>query len=256
MIGSPFIEAIRRIAFAAGCLSLYAMGQQPTTAPAIEAPGVERFRSFEHTYQEGLKRIHLPLLTSYLTHLNQLAAASKEPDPALEKEIAFVQRTMAEGGLIDLTRLGLPEAQAIESSPAPVIAGSPPGAVLVLKAENAKGGTLSKSIPPALSLGEASWPIERLSKGEYEVLALYCLPSVVEGASLSVSLGLDTFTHELSKDRTTKPDQFRILRLGRLKLNQDTVSGTFSVALVPASASGFQIRQIIIAKPRSPKPSK
>lgn len=256
MIGSPFIEAIRRIAFAAGCLSLYAMGQQPTTAPAVEAPGVERFRSFEHTYQEGLKRIHLPLLTNYLTHLNQLAAASKEPNPALEKEITLVQKTLAAGGLVDLTRLGLPETQAIESSPIPADAGSPPGAVLVLKAENAKGGTLLKSMPPSLSLGEASWPIDRLSKGDYEVLALYCLPTPLEGASVSVSLGLDTFTHELSKDRTTKPDQFRILRLGRLKLNQDIVSSAFTVSIVPTTASGFQIRQIIIAKPRSPKPPK
>jgi hypothetical protein len=256
MIGTPSIAGLLRIAFVFGYLSLHAVGQQPSTAPAAEVQGVERFRSFERTYQEGLKRIHLPLLTNYLTQLNQLAATSKEPNPALEKEIALVQKTLAAGGLVDLTRLGLPETQAIESFPIPADAESPPGAVLVLKAENAKGGTLLKSMPPSISLGEASWPIDRLSKGDYEVLALYCLPNPLEGASVSVSLGLDTFAHELSRDRTTKPDQFRILRLGRLKLNQDIVSSPFTVSMVPKTASGFQIRQIIIAKPRSPKPPK
>jgi hypothetical protein len=237
-------------------LSIQVLGQQPSMAPTVEAPGVERFHSFERTYQDGLKRIHLPLLSSYLTHLNQLSAASKEPNPALEREISFVQKNIAEGGLIDLTRLGLPEAQTIETSPKTSVADAPPGAVLILKAENSKDGNLSTAGTPSLTLGEASWPIARLAEGSYEILVLYCLPTMTEGASLSISLGQSEFTHELSKDRTTKPDQFRILRLGRLNLDREVVTGTFTIKMVPASASGFQIRQIIIAKPRSQKPPK
>lgn len=217
-----------------------------------QASGVVRLRDFETTYQDGLKRIHLPLLTAYLGRLSQLASNAQRSDPTLNLEIARVQKLIADGGLIDLQSL-LPTPESIAPSPAPVAA-APPGAVLILKPEEATQAKLSETTPAAVLVGSATWEVERLDEGAYDVLALYSMPTLSENGTLMVKFAGEEITHELKQDRITKGDQPRILRLGRIKINRDAISKPLHIEVTPATATGLQIRQLIIARPRVPKP--
>lgn len=217
-----------------------------------QASGAIRLREFETTYQEGLKRIHLPLLTNYLSRLSQLASSAQSSDPTLNLEITRIQKLIADGGLIDLQSL-LPTPEAAAPTPTPPGV-DPPGAVLVLKPEEASEAKLSETSPTAVVLGGATWEIARLDEGAYDILALYSMPTLSENGSLTVSYAGEEVTYALTQDRVTRGDQPRILRLGRMKISRDAISKPLHIEVTPATATGLQIRQLIVARPRIPKP--
>lgn len=231
----------------AGLMTLSSGAQTAETADALA-----RLREYEGTYQAGLRKIQAPLLADYAQKLQQLLGTAPPADqPAIRLEIARVQTLIATGGLVDLTSPGA--TQPGGPAPGPPSGAEmrpPPGAVLVLKPDTAKGATVVGS---ALTIGKASWRIAHLGAGSYEITAVCSFPSFNGTASITASLAGEETSGEINSSKSTRtPDQFRLLKLGRLRFERDLNDEELRLELKAAELPGVQIRQVLILKPRPP----
>lgn len=226
------------------------LAAQPTPQPAA---GVARLREFEATYQAGLQKIQTPLLNDYAQKLQQLAAAVPAADQAaVQAELARVQKIIATGGIVDLRSASSATTQPepAPQRPGPKAGGmkGPPGAVLVLKPETAKGPAVLGS---SLTLGKAAWTIEHLDAGAYEVMILCSFAPFSGTASIVATLDGQDATKELSPANAAgMPGQFPMLRLGRLQFDHDVDKKDLTIELQASELTGVQVRQVIISRPR------
>lgn len=221
--------------------------------PAADPPQAAiRLRDYEATYQQGLRKIQAPLLSDYVSKLQQLLATAPSGDqPAIEAEIQRTQKLIADGGVIDLKAANAPQPEPPQAMPAPR---SPPGTVLSLKPSAAKTTAVS-ALTGTLTLGKAEWLIEHLDSGNYDVVALYSLPSFTGMASITTSLGGKDSEQAITPDKAMPaPDQFRILRLGHFDFDRDVNNDTLKIALKSTDLPSVQIRQIFVVKPRPRAP--
>jgi hypothetical protein len=219
---------------------------------AEPADPLARLREYEVTYQAGLRKIQAPLLTDYAQKLQQLlGTAPPEDQPAIRLEIARVQTLIATGGLVDPSAAGTTQPGGPPPGPdAGTGMRPPPGAVLVLKPDSAKGATLVGS---ALTIGKATWRIQHLDAGSYEITAVCSFPSFNGTAVITASLAGEETSGEINSSKSTRtPDQFRLLKLGRLRFERDLNDAELKLELKAAELPGVQVRQVLILKPRPP----
>ena len=231
-------------------LMAVAAGAQ-STEPA--AP-LARLREYEATYQAGLRKIQTPLLTDYAQKLQQLlGSAPPAEQPAIRLEIARVQTLIATGGLVDLRSAGATQPRGPGTGPGPDSGPGirpPPGAVLVLKPDTATGATI---LGTALTIGKASWKIGHLDAGSYEITVVCSFPSFNGTASITASLAGEETSGEVTSSKSARtPDQFRLLKLGRVRFERDLNDEELKLELKAAELPGVQIRQVLILKPRPP----
>lgn len=230
---------------------------QPATTTTPDTSPAARLKEYEATYQAGLKKIQTPLLSDYAAKLQQLALTAAPADqPAIKAELDRVQKIITDGGIIDLRSASNPQ-----STPPPKPPGSPPGngpgpggprplagAVLVLRPDTAKGPAVFGS---SITIGKAQWTVDHLDSGTYDISVICSFSSFTGKASLVASLAGDQAREDLSEARASNsPDQFRLLRLGKVRLDDDVTSKDLTLELDSTDLTGVQIRQVIISKPR------
>lgn len=254
------------LATLAACGSLAPAGAQSpaspqTTAPAAQAPaGVARLKDFQATYRQELKKIHEPLLKSYLASLQQLARYAPAADaPAIEEEIARVQKLIADGAALDLAvvsaALNTPEKA--DPMPRNMPAGTEAADALILTAAQAKGFTPTGVLPETLPLGSGSWPVTTLPAGHYDLLVQYACASVPEGARLRATLGELEIETTLAPERATRSIlDFRVLRVGRLQVTAPLVNESLNLQFLPEAAGAFRVQRVILSARPKPAPKR
>lgn len=265
---APFLIALAAL----GCIahpslvsaqSAAAAGAPAPASPPADTSPAARLRDYEATYQAGLRRIQTPLLGDYVLKLQQLlVSAPAAEQAAIITEIEHVKRIIAAGAVIDLRSASQP--QAPSPTPMPPPGGQPPagngkaspgirpllGAVLVLKPDAAKGPAVLGS---ALTIGRARWTVEHLDAGAYDISVVLSFPAFTGKASISASLADDEAREDLSEAKaSSSPDQFRLLRLGKMKFDDDVNNKDLTLSLDSTALTGVQIRQVIISRPRPP----
>lgn len=227
-----------------------ALGQ--SSRPPGNSPA--RLRDLEATYQQELRRIQVPLLTEYAARLEQLAAVSTPAEtPAIRSEIARVKKLITEGGVVDLR---MANAALAGAPPTPPPAGpksnAPPS--LVLEAAQASNFVPTGENPPAIALGEAAWTVPQIREGSYDLIVQYACTGVTEPAIIRISIGDHEFDFDLQPNKVTREaSQFRLMRIGRLKIDRDLPDTQLRVGLKADKSVVFRLRQLIITEAR-PKP--
>ena len=269
---TPLPSSRKHVALLLGPLILATAGfsqNTPTPGAAASSPAAvdtspaARLREYEATYQAGLRKIQTPLLNDYVLKLQQLlATATASEQTAITTEIERVKRILASGAVIDLRSASQPQAASPTPTPPP---GGPPsngngkgpfpgtrpllGAVLILKPDTAKGPAVLGS---ALSIGKAQWTLEHLDAGHYDVSVVISIPAFTGKASVVASLDGDVARADLSETKaSSSPDQFRLLRLGKMKFDEDVKDKDLTLTLESTDLSGVQVRQVIISRPRA-----
>lgn len=235
------------------CLLLcLAAGDLRAQAPE-PATGSAKLRDYEATYLAGLQKIHTPLLNDYALKLQQLAASVPAAEqPALQAELARVQKLVASGGIVDLRSAS----SATQTEQTPPRLGKrlgvngPPGTVLVLRPDTAKGPAVLGS---SLTIGKAAWTIEQLAAGTYEITVLCAFVPFSGTASITATLDGQEATKDLSTSNASgMPEQFPVLRLGRFHFEADVQNKDLNLELKATELPGVQVRQVVISKPRPP----
>lgn len=221
------------------------------TLPSQIPGGPTRLKDFRETYRQELKKIHEPLLNNYLASLQLLARSSPAAEqPAIQEEIARVQKLIAGGAVLDLAvvsaALNAPDKAG--SMPRTMPAGVEIAGALVLSAAQATGFTATGVVPETLALGSGSWPVTALPAGSYDVLVQYACTSLAEGARLKATLGSIESEVVLNPERVTRTIlDFRVLRIGRLQVAAPLVNETLTLELLPASAGTLRVQRVILA---------
>lgn len=227
------------------CAHVWSCAQTPEPAT-----GIAKLRGYEATYQAGLQKIQTPLLSDYALKLQQLATAAPLPEqPAIQAELARVQKIIASGGIVDLRSASATQSEADTPRLGPRLGGKgPPGAILVLKPDTAKGPAVLGS---SLTIGKAEWSIENLDAGSYEITVLCSFPTFSGTASIVASLDGQVETKELSSSNAAgMPGQFPVLRLGRFHFDKDVKNKDLTLELKATELAGVQVRQVVISRPR------
>jgi hypothetical protein len=218
---------------------------QQAAPTASQDPGsLSKIAQMEQTYRESLKARHLPLIQSYVAELRQLQARATtvEDKTAYGEEIARIAKMFNEGGVVMPRELGAAPKPKLMVENAAIS-----GAVFSLDPHEAEPA------PPAgakqMSLGSAAWTLSRLPAGSYDVVAEYTCPEVPNGGEIIVSFGSlrekrSLAMHHATKDGTT----FRLLRLGRLVVEEEVLGGRVTVSAAPGVEPWFTVRRILIAR--------
>jgi hypothetical protein len=235
-------------------LTVHWMAAAAGAQSAEPAGPLARLREYEATYQAGLRKIQTPLLTDYAQKLQQLlGAAPPEDQPAIRLEIARVQTLIATGGLVDLRSASATQPREPGPGPGPASGPGmrpPPGAVLVLRPDTAIGATVAGT---ALTIGKASWKVAHLDAGTYEVTVVCSFPSFNGTGRITASLAGEEASGEVNSSKSARtPDQFRLMKLGRIRFERDLKDEELKLELKAAELPGVQIRQVLIVKPRQP----
>ena len=248
--------------------------QTPTVAPAApptaSSPALSAgtsWQAYESTYQNELKKIHLPLISSYITELTRLAAQSNSASTsvAIEAELRLMQDIITKGsGVIDLSRVAAATSSGMPpSAPVPVPSQvKAPQALLTLTPALATrlsppaplaASTLA-SAPEALPLDSATWQIEALPRGDYEFILQASLPALDSSAELQLSLASQSLTFPLHKRHLTSgPDDLRLLRLGRISLPVDLQNEPLQLTVTHEAntPTPLSFRQLLIARAKA-----
>lgn len=245
---------------ASACPLATALAQAPV--PAAQAPaGMARLKDFQTTYRQELKKIHEPLLTTYLASLRQLARSSPASDAsAIEEEIARVQKLIAGGAVLDLAVVSAALNAPGKAGPMPknMPAGTEAADALILTASQARNFTPTGVLPETLALGSGSWPVTTLPAGHYDLLVQYACVGVPEGARLRATLGALEIETTLAPERATRSIlDFRVLRVGRFQVTTPLVNESLNLRFLPEAASAFRVQRVILSarpKPAAKKP--
>lgn len=246
---------IRLLLAAALIISASARAQQ---TPAAASTGVARLGEYEATYEAGLKKIQAPLLADYALKLQQLLSASAPADQAaVTAELERVRKIIATNGVVDprsaasaFTQPEPPPLRFGMKQGGMMARGAPPGAVLMLKPEEARGPAAPGAV---ITIGRADWTVAHLDAGHYEVTVLCSFPPFSGVATLSATLDGETVGKELnSANASGMPGQFPVLRLGRMKFDHDVSGKDLTLQLTSTDLAGVQVRQVILSRPRPP----
>jgi hypothetical protein len=237
------------------------------TSPAAITPepgdATTRLSQIDLIYQQQLRARHIPLLSKYLTDLQLEAARASDPAP-YQQEITRVQGLISSGGVIDLVAAARElTSQATSDQPSPAPPPDKPALTeKVDKSVLSLTPSLARSIQPtpegsasptAAAIGRLTWKIDNLPAGSYEVILHYAsldpmaaVPVVVEFAGQKLEAMID-------KDRATKNTRsYRLMRLGRLKLEKAASSDELVLTAGGTDTSSLRVRHLHIAPASAP----
>lgn len=232
----------------------------------VSAPGSgSRLQQLESTFQQELKKIHIPLLGQYLTELQRLAASTTDPaaQSAIRAEMEKVQQIVTAGGVVDpVAAAQASQAPAAASMPATPKPGAPPvpAPILTLAPAGARSFTPSPSTgladaPLCAAIGQADWMIDRLPAGGYEILIQYACPKLDTEQSVLIEFAGQTLEHEFKPSRVTKSaNDFRLVRLGRITLKTDATHELLRLKAGSRSEPVFHLRSLMIVPAKASAP--
>lgn len=236
-----------------GYTTSHAQAQAPPSAPASPSspasPSVaSKLQEYESKYQDNLRKIHAPLLQQYLADLTALlprmvVAPDKE---AVKAEIARVEKTIAEGGTLNLSP---PQPQALAA------ANNKPGIIFTLEPSEASTPPVTNLAGDAVTpIGQAAWTLSKLPAGSYSLVVHYSCPQVPAAAVLSFTFAGVTKEREIKPSAATVKDKnYRLFTLP-LVVTHDTTMEQVKLTSKDGGAPWFFVRQIVIVKPKEPLP--
>ena len=235
------------------CLWMLPLHAQ-TTGPAIPSAPTTGWQQLESTYQNELKKIHLPLLSAYINELTRLAAASRsaETTVAINRELQEMQKIIASGGVVDLSP---PNTKEAPPDPAlkPALAKSKPERLLELRPATAQEITPTppNPIPSIIPIQKITWTIDALPKGKFEVICQGAIHSLDAPVSLVIQIGDQLLKLPLEKRHiATDPESLRLIQVGVFQLENDETRLPLVVSLETTASPppSFLLRQILIAR--------
>jgi hypothetical protein len=174
-----------------------------------------------------------------------------------------MQDIIAKGsGVLDLSRLAAaPVAPPTPALPTPG-QGKTPQALLTLTPTVAARfsptapppSSNPASTPDTLPLDSATWQIEALPRGDYDLILQAALPTLESPAEIQLSLGAQTLRLPLHKRHLTSgPGDLRLLRLGRLSLPVDVQNEPLQISVSRSTGgpSPLRFRQLLIARAKT-----
>ncbi len=232
-------------------LWLMTLGASAQTAqPAVAS----RLKQMEEIYQKELSMRHIPLLGKYLLELQRLAATATDKQPYLE-EISRIQQIIKLGGVVDLIaaqQSPTGTAPLPTPMPAPTTAERRQGTISLplLRATSTSPASAVKATTTPLSA--ATWKIEHLAAGTYDIVLHYSAPSLAQPLHLQINFGGQVIEKYIGAERATKDaSTFRFFRLGSLTLTSDQRDGTLRLDIASKSPPQFILKNVLITPSRS-----
>lgn len=242
--------------------SIPASGQSP---PSSQTPA-GRLEQIDQTYTSNLRRYHAPIIQEYLVSLERLKQTMTQRGgdgtAAVQAEIDRVNRVSAGSGLLSYDALKPAKAENW-NEPAPAQVPAPaglarkavPANAIILAAAGAKrsspeAATLAeKPDGRAVPIGSAEWQIDRVPAGEYRISILYSCAGKPAGSVITARLGQASAQQDLDDSNATGGvNEFRITRLGVLRLDTDSVGEALVLRNSDPDRAAIWVRQVIIAK--------
>ena len=232
------------------------------SAATAQGPG---FEDLEDIFREQLKARHIPLLGSYLSMLQSLAADAVDPAP-YQEEIRRVQGWIEAGGVVNLlmarNALGTEDKMA-EPEPEPVSRRigklGPLGERWIVLTPD-----LARDIEPdsdaeglsnveGLEVHSVEWRIEYLPEGQYEVVLRYASVDDRDLATpVRVIFAGQRLDDEVPPVKRDKSDQtMRLAGLGRLQVIAPLEGEVLTFHVLGGEDARIRLKEIIIA-PQSP----
>lgn len=255
-----FPDTLLLAALHGAVLSAAATAQVPDGGPTPAA----RLEQLDNTYSSNLRKYHAPIIQDYLASLEKLRQAMAQRNraddsAAVQAEIDRVKSISAGSGLLPYDVLKPESETGMASSPKPP-AGPPlrktaPAGAIILAASAAK-----KSSPDpatlaerpdgrAVPVGSAEWRVEKIPAGDYRVLILYSCAGRPADSTIVARLGLGRVQRTLTDaDATGGVNEFRISRLGLLKVEKDVIDKTLTLQNSDPASAAIWVRQIIISR--------
>lgn len=235
--------------------------QAQTIPQSIPSAPTTGWQQLESTYQNELKKIHLPLLSAYINELTRLASTSRssEATVAINRELQELQSIIAAGGVVDFLKPNSEDNPSTDSTKPPQPK-SKPETLLDLRPETATEITPTPPhpLPPAVSVQTITWTIDALPKGEFEVICQGAITSIDSPATLVVKAGNQTLKLPLAKRHVaTDTESLRLIHIGVIKFADEVAKLTFELSLETTATPppSILIRQILIARSK-PAPIK
>jgi len=228
----------------------------PVHSPAVDASAEgSRLRQTESIYQQQLRSRHIPLLGSYVTTLQRLAASAPDPLP-YQQEIERIQAIISGGGVVDLAAAAQSLRQT-EQMPMPT---PMPPPRRVQRALIALTPLLARSISPlpsgsaspaAAAIGEIEWRIETLPPGTYDLVLQYAIPAAGTSIRGELEFAGQKLKIELDATNATPRGTFPLLRLGQITLEREARGETLTVRAGAKDSPALLIRELVIARARA-----
>lgn len=247
----------RRLSLCLLALHATAVSVAAQTPAAPAAPASAAWQQLESTYQNELKKIHIPLLSSYVNDLTRLAAQSRsaEATVAINRELKEMQAIITSGGVVDL---GKPPGTV--EPPAPAGPPAPPRAkgdsLLSLTPDSAREVTPAPGtpVPQTVTAQKLAWTVETLPAGKYEVICQGGITALDTPASLTLQAGDQLLKFPFAKRHIAADSgSLRLIRIGVLDLPAD-VSQMPLILAIDSPSANLVFRQLLFTRPTPPKP--
>jgi hypothetical protein len=206
----------------------------------------------EAIYQQQLSSRHIPILGDYLTELKKQVALASDP-AAYNAEIESIQGIITAGGIVDLTdtvRALHPET-APQSRPETPESGKLKRAVTTLApgfAQSILPVPEGSASPIAAEIGQMIWRLDHLPAGAYDFVLQYASLDAGQKVSLSLELGDQKATNELTAKHATKDAKtFRLMRLGQLTLAETKLGATLTLTANTTLKPSLIVKSLVIS---------
>lgn len=228
--------------------------QTPSTATAPNSTD-SKFQQMEAIYQQQLRTRHIPVLGDYLTELKKQLVLASDPAP-YNAEIERIQAIISSGGIMDLNEVVHslhPESVTHKRSmPSDMTKGK--RAVTTLTpgfAQSILPVPESSASPIAAEIGQMIWRLDQLPAGAYDFVLQYASLTPDQKVSLSLELGNQKITSELTSKQATKDRKtFRLLRIGQMMLNQTQSGATLILTANTTLKPSLIVKSLVIAPVR------
>lgn len=222
--------------------------QTPVTSSNTDS----KFQQMEAIYQQQLSSRHIPILGDYLTELKKQVALASDP-AAYNAEIERIQGIITAGGIVDLTdtvRALHPET-ATQYRPAAPESGKLKRAVTTLTpgfAQSILPVPEGSASPIAAEIGQMIWRLDHLPAGAYNFVLQYASLDAGQKVSLSLELGDQKVTNELTAKHATKDAKtFRLMRLGQLTLAENKSGATLTLTANTTLKPSLIVKSLVIS---------
>ena len=222
----------------------------PTGSPAVDASSPDsRLRQLEAIYQQQLSARHIPMLGKYITELQQAARGTRSP--ALKTEIGRVQAIISAGGVVDLSAA----ARELNPSAAPLPVPMPErprrGMLLLTPslAQSIEPIPEGSASPVAATIGRLTWKLDLLPAGEYELVLHYASIVADTEVLVTVEFAGQKLSQTIEAGQSTNDGKnFRLLRLGHIKLDEDATGTPLVLTAGTADKPALIVRNLVIGR--------
>lgn len=250
------LSLFQTASLAALTLNSVSLLEAQTPSTAIPASSTDsKFQQMETIYQQQLRTRHIPVLGDYLTELKKQLVLASDPAP-YNAEIERIQAIISSGGIMDLSEVvrSLHPEMVTQTRTTPTDMTKGKRAVTTLTpgfAQSILPVPESSASPIAAEIGQMIWRLDHLPAGAYDFVLQYASLTPDQKVSLSLELGDQKITSELTTKQATKDTKtFRLLRLGQMVLSEKHSGATLTLTANTTLKPSLIVKSLVIAPVR------